>query len=203
MTLEFNLTVGGTLNDGYTIKSKAGCRLVFGSVPVSDLSMLTHGYSKKALMATDIADLIGAAFVIGEPADLDALRKLDLPVSEKRQKDYLAAHNMGLISVAMWLRNGDRGSSSNAMCKRLFGVPIEADKKHPNDPGDLQRCIAFLDAAKANDNLPGMADVSPEWGRLVAIWGDLMTTLQGELAKGKSAPKTYAMMKNALSEKSV
>lgn len=205
MVFEFNLAFGNRLDDGFTIKSKAGCRLVFGSVPISELPMLMHGFSKKALMATDIADLVGATFVIGEPNDLDELRQLDLPVSKKRQNDYLVAHNMGIIEVAMWLRNGERGASSNAMCKHLFGVPIEAGNSHPHDPSDLRRCIAFLDATAAHDKLADMAVVSPEWKRLVDVWDQLVTTIQNEMKKGKSAksksaPKTYALMKSALSD---
>jgi hypothetical protein len=183
---------------GFTVKTMGGCRLVFGPVPASEFAMLTHGFSKKALMATDIADLIGASFVIGEPADLDDLRKQDLPVSEKRHSDYLAAHAIGLDKVAMWLRKGERGRSSDAMCKRLFGVPASAGTEHPHDPDDLHRCMLFVDAAEAHDQVPLMADVSPAWRKLVATWDQLVQVLREEMKTGTSAPKTYALMKAAL-----
>lgn len=184
-------------NSGFTVKLVHGCRIVFGAVPASEFAMLTHGFSRKALMATDIADRIGASFVIGEPGDLEELRKLDLPVSEKRHADYLAAHQRGLYDVAMWLRIGERGSSSNAMCKRLFGVPADAGTSHPHDPDELRRCLLFLDAAQAHDRVSDMADVSPEWRRLVGSWTEIVAAFRFEMSAGKQAPKTYALMRES------
>lgn len=198
MSAGINMSSGGMPGDGFTVKSMCGCRVVYGSVPASEFSMLTHGFSKKALMATDIADRIGAILVLGEPEDLEALRKLDLPVSEKRHRDYQAAIQMGLYDVAMWLRIGERGSSSNAMCKRIFDVPLDAGDDHPHDPDDLRRCLLFLDAAKAHDKVPMMGDVSPEWGRLVTVWDQLVSTFNEEAQAGKSATKTYDLLQNAL-----
>jgi hypothetical protein len=99
---------------------------VFGEVPLSEINTLTHGFSKKAVMATDIADLVGAAFVIGEPENIEMLRRQSLPVSQKRQQDFQAAEDRGEHRLAMWLRQGERGASSNAMSKRLFGLPQDA-----------------------------------------------------------------------------
>ena len=68
MSDEFRMQLGGidgVGDEGFKIKTICGCRIVYGSVPLSSFAMLTHGFSKKALMATDIADLIGATFVIG------------------------------------------------------------------------------------------------------------------------------------------
>ncbi len=192
------MSLGIGPGDGFVVKSMCGCRLVFGPVPASEFAMLTHGYSKKALMATDIADLIGATLVIGEPDDLEKLRKRDLQVSEKRHSDYLAATALGLHKVAMWLRKGERGMSSNAMCKRMFGVPASAGIEHPHDPDDFRRCMHFLDAAEAHDKLPMMSDVSTTWSRLVTVWDQLAESLREEMKAGKSAPKTYALMKQAI-----
>lgn len=188
------------LNSGYTIKSIYGCRIVFGSVPMADFAMLSHGFSKKALVAADIADRIGATLVIGEPADLDELRKLDLQVSEKRQRDCAQAVRLGLHDVAMWLRTGERGASSNAMCKRIFAIPDDAGADHPYDPDDLRRCLQFLCATDAHDKVSLMADVSPEWGRLVSNWTEITAAFEAESANGKQAPKTYALIKDAIKE---
>jgi hypothetical protein len=162
--------------------------------------MLTHGFSKKALMATDIADLIGATFVIGEPTALDELRHMDLPVSAKRHADYLAATNLGLIAVAMWLRRGARGKSSNAMCKAIYGVPADAGTEFPHDPDDLRRCLLFVEATGAQDQFQKMIEVSPEWSRLVARWDELAARFAEETAEGKQAPKTYALMQELIGE---
>lgn len=194
-------TIGTSGSDGFTVKAMCGCRLVFGSVPISELTMLTHGFSNKAMMAVDIADLIGASFVIGEPKDLEELRKQDLPVSERRHSDYMAVKDLGLDAVAMWLRNGERGTSSDGMCKQIFGVPTRARIEHPLDPDDLRRCVLFLDATDAHDKVPLMASVSPTWGRLVLAWSELVESLRSEIRMGKSAPKTYALMKRAIEAK--
>lgn len=193
----FNMQFCEAPPEGFTVKNICGCRIVFGSVPASDISMITHGFSKKALMAMDVADRIGATLVIGEPGDLDELRQRELPVSEKRHADYLAATHLELHKVAQWLRTGERGKSSNAMCKRFFGVPVDAESEHPHDPDDLRRCLLFLDAAAAHDKVDLMADVSPQWAGLVACWGDLLAIFKDERAAGKSALKTYALMRKA------
>lgn len=193
--------IGGSMHDSFSIKSICGCRIVYGPVPASEFGMLTHGFSKKALMATDIADRIGASFVIGEPAALEELRKMDLPVSEKRHADYLAAFDCGLHRVAMWLRTGERGASSNAMCRRIFGVPADAGDDHPHDPDDLRRCLLFLDAAEAHDKVPMMADVSPAWRGMVEAWREITAAFREEMAGGKSAPRTYDLIQKAIAAK--
>lgn len=197
----FAMQLGPGPNAGFTIKNVCGCRIVFGQVPASEIGMLTHGMSKKALMATDIADKIGALFVIGEPADLEELRKMNLPISEMRQEDSLAASRLGLAKVASWLRDGERGASSNTMCKRIFGIPVDAGANHPHDPDDLRRCLAFLDATEAHDKVSLMADVSEVWQRLVFRWDELIATFRKEVSEGKSAPKTYSLMRAILGGK--
>lgn len=198
MSDQFNLSLGGKSDRGYTIRTMCGCRLVFGAIPASDFPMLAHGFSKKALMSTAIADRIGATCVIGEPADLEELGKMDLPVSEKRQRDYLAAYHQGLTEVAMWLRIGERGASSDAMCKRIFGLPSDAGASHPHDPDDLRRCLLFLDATGAHGKVSTMASVSREWSSLASAWDEIVKLFRAETAAGKSAPLTYAALQEAI-----
>lgn len=180
---------------GFTIKNVAGCRLVFGPIPISELTMLMHGMSKRALADMEIASRIGATMVIGEPNALEALRKLNLPVSLARQGEVQAAQDAGLPAVAAWLLDGHRGASSNAMCRRFFGIPGGAGIDHPHDPSDLRRCIDFLDATGSHDKLPRMADVSEPWSRLVSAWDLLLDSLRSEPV---TAPATYALMKKLL-----
>lgn len=194
----FILDVGNGEQSRFTVQNICGCRIVYGSIPASEMGMLTHGFSKNALMAVDIADRIGAVFVIGEPDDLEELRQMNLPISDKRRADHLAASQLDLPKVASWLADGERGASSNAMCKRIFGIPASAGADHPHDPADLRRCLLFLDATEAHDKISLMSDVSEQWGRLVARWGELVPVFREEFAAGKSAPRTYAMMKEIL-----
>ncbi len=195
------MQIGDSAAEGYTVKSICGCRIVYGRIPVDEFAMLTNGFSHQALVAADISDRIGASLVVGEPADLENLRKQDLPVSARRQADYQRAFGLGLGDVAVWLRDGERGQSSNALCKQLFGVPEDAGRDHPHDPGDLRRCVAFLDAAKAHDRIGEMAKVSLEWAALVPEWTTLVQCLANELKTGKSAHGTYALMRQALANK--
>lgn len=183
----FAMQLGLGPNTGFIIKNICGCRIVFGQVPASEFSMLTHGFSKKAKMDINIADKIGALFVIGEPDDLEELRQMDLPVSEKRQADYQAASQLGLPKVASWLRDGERGASSNAMCKRIFGIPADAGANHPHDPADLRRCLMFLDATDAHDKVALMSGVSGEWQHLVSRWDELVVLFEEEVAGDMAA----------------
>lgn len=192
------LQPGGGRPASFTIQNICGCRIVYGSIPASEMGMLTHGFSKNALMAVDIADRIGATFVIGEPDDLEELRQMNLPISDRRRADHMAASQLALPKVASWLADGERGLSSEAMCKRIFGIPASAGADHPNDPADLRRCLLFLDATEAHDKVSFMLDVSEEWGRLVARWDELVSVFREEFAAGKSAPRTYALMKEIL-----
>jgi hypothetical protein len=187
-------------DEGFAVRRVCGCRIVTGSVPLQDIVMLTQGYSEAAVLAPDIADLIGATLVIGEPADLARLRELDLPPSEKRRADAAAATNLGLHDVAAWLLRGERGKSSNAMCKAIFGVPDDAASEHPHDPGDLRRCIQLVDAAGASDKLQAVAALSPEWERIVSRWTELRELLSQEMEVGSMAPKTYALIKELIGE---
>ena len=197
LDMKTSIDLGETSN-GFTVKTMCGCRIVYGQIPLSDLGMLSHGFGPDALVAPDIADRIGAMLVIGEPENLEKLRRLDLPVSEKRQHDSLVAKNRGLDAVAAWLLTGERGASSNAMCKRFFGVPNDAGILYPADPGDLRRCLLFLDATNSHDKVSLMADASPQWAALVGDWDRIVTTFREETSADKKAPETYRLMQDAL-----
>lgn len=183
---------------GFTIKSHCGCRLVFGPVPISEMNMIMHGFSEQAVMAMDIADRIGASLVIGEPSNIEALRKLDLPVSEKRMAESNVAHSRGLCDVSMWLRTGERGASSHTLCQYIFDIPLNAGVNYPRDPSDLRRCMLFLDATDAHGKIGLMAGVSKEWAALVAVWDALIASLRAEMKEGGTATRTYSMMEKAL-----
>lgn len=198
MSGDIQMRIGNKPTDGFTVKSMLGCRIIFGSIPVANFAMIGSGFSKSAVFAPDIADRIGATLIIGEPKDIEALRKAGLPVSEQRHADYLAATQLGLHKVATWLRTGERGASSNAMCKHIFGAPMGAGDAYPRDPDDLRRCVLFLDATDAHDKVSAMAGVSRQWAGLVGCWPDLLAIFKEEMAAGKSAPKTYALMREIL-----
>lgn len=188
---------------GYQVKNICNCRLVFGEVPLNDMAMLIHGYSKKAVMALDIASRVGATLVVGEPADIEELRLLKLPFSDARINDAESAKNAGLPEgVVTWLLEGDRGRSSEAMCKAFFGIPRRASVDHPKDPGDLNRCLQFLSSAGGDGKcrMGSLVPLSKQWAALVVAWDDLADCYDAETrsAKDGKRPKTYMLMQDTL-----
>lgn len=188
---------------GYQIRALDGCRIVEGSVPLGDMGVLCHGFSKKALLAVDLADLMGVAMVIGEPEDIDRMRanRASLPLSTARQRDADLARARGLPDgVVRWLTWGERGASSNALCQALFGVPAEGRlTAHPHDADDLRRCLDFLAAAgipAADLFRIGSPPPSPQWTALKARWEELLACFGEELATpAKRAPRTCALLR--------
>lgn len=191
---------GNANGEGFSVKTISNCRIISGTLPMQHMDLLIKGFSRKARIDSNLAHQLDALFVIGEPEDLDNLRKMNLPFGTKHQAEIDQAKSKGLPPGAVdWLANGRRGLSSEAMCKRIFGEPKNAGTDHPHDPSDLNRCLKFLDLAEAHDKVPLMADVSPEWANLVEKWSEIVTLFKEEVAlnTGK-AEKTYNLMKEIL-----
>ena len=106
----------------------------------------------------------------------------------------------------MWMLNGETGLSSIAIARRMLGVPPREghhrhhDIFHPLDPADMRRCLLLLDWIPGwAGRIDEMADVSPQWAKLVAKWGEIEATLLEEMHRADGmAPKTYAMMRAVL-----
>ncbi|WP_347990073.1 hypothetical protein [Methylomonas sp. AM2-LC] len=208
MSESFSVTSGNSFkDDGYTIKKIMNCRIVYGAVPISEFAMLTQGYSKKAILSSSLASRIGATFVIGEPEDIDLLsQSTDLPVSESRQIDVSEAKLAGLPeTIITWLKIGERGLSSDAMCKAFFGIPSRAGVNHPHDPDDFKRCMGFLNSVPSSDKwrMNQLPDLSKEWKFLSNSWLEIEKCLLEELVDFKdSTGKTYNLMNKILNGKS-
>ena len=183
----------------YRVEHINGCTLIFGSIPVNDLVALTKKAGKKAVISADLASLTGASFAYGLPEDVERLRQSPaLPISEARIKDSIAATEKGLpTALVKWLKTGERGMSSDAMCKAIFGIPAGAGTDHPLDPDDLSRCIKFLDAACSDgDDRLGLVEklreVSLDWWVLAEYWEELEKSFANE--GGSRKPGTYELM---------
>lgn len=105
------------------------------------------------------------------------------------------------IQKAMhWLLNGNKGMSSEClMATMLNGGPVEGKAWethfHPRDPSDFKRCVDLLNAVPTfRITLDVMKQVSKQWAVLVEHWDELETLLNEEIPQ-RSAPKTYARMK--------
>ena len=190
---------------GYRIETKENCKIVWGSFPINDMSGILKMMGKKAVMDTSLADRIGATMVIGMPDDIKKLgMRTDLPISESRLSDARIVKTKSILgSLQEWLINGERGASSNALCKVFFGVPERAGNNHPLDPSDLRRCLLFIRSAGISTHLDKMATASKEWANLIEHWEIIHSTFISETKDPDtlsfdSAPKTYELMKKVL-----
>lgn len=178
-----------------TIEKRCGCTIAYGDIPLSALrEILEKDPSVKGFFDMRSAKILGASFVIGTEEQLAALRKSLENEYVTRPKD--DQDKKLPESVQKWLRTGERGLSSDTMCRRFFGVP-EGDNTYPMDPSDLVRCIKFLKDTKTQNRLHEMKDVSKEWNLLVENWAQLKHILNKDIKNtdGKSAPETYTTMK--------
>ncbi|WAK04334.1 hypothetical protein [Methylobacter sp. YRD-M1] len=203
-SINFNCDQTNAITDpGYRIQKIENCRIVTGHVPLSDMEMLIQGFSDQAVMATDIASRIGATFVIGEPEDIERLRLCDLPISDQRLRDAEQARKAGLPeTVIQWLLTGERGLSSDALCKAYFGLPERAGTDHPLDPGDLRRCLLFLQAVDEPNQwrFDQLQDLSQAWLLLSCHWTELVACFEQECAQStnNTAPETYALIQKII-----
>lgn len=114
--------------------------------------------------------------------------------------------NMSVMGarVMLWLVRGEVGTSSKQMAFWLaFGTRTSNIVSHPSDPDDMDRCLKLLNAVpELRERLPLMADVSKEWAALVARWDEIESLQLDEIGlnwvKARSAPKTYALMREIL-----
>jgi hypothetical protein len=109
-------------------------------------------------------------------------------------------------AIIAWLANGHTGVSSETMAFWIgFGVRKE-DDGYPHDPADFNRCVVLLAAAPGlRRRLNKMKPISKAWARLVTHWAEVEAVLLEEVgvdwSKGKTAPRTYAVMKAVLDGK--
>ena len=198
-----NMKVGGAGdNDGYTVKTVGRCTLVFGPVPMRDMARLMKQAPKKAVMDIGIAGRIGATLVFGLREDLDSLPLDELPINPTRLADAEVAKNAGLPkAVQDWLIYGERGLSSEAMCKAIWGMPASAsDARYPLDVDDLKRCILMVDVTGALDRVQQAAGLSPEWREIMAVWDELYPAFKREFAEWNAAGKPAGFHSHRSSE---
>lgn len=132
----------------------------------------------------------------GDPEDRDAWYVKCGPFTSFRVMplDPADAHP-GLVE---WLARGDRGLSSKAIVEQL--VLGGGNIAHPYDPGDFRRCEMLLRAVPTlRPLLPRMAEVSPEWARLVKRWPDIVYALDSECPGwAKDRPRGLAYQAHAI-----
>ncbi len=109
------------------------------------------------------------AYTVVRGAEADPLPVLPTPANASALE--AAAHD--------WLRNGQIGSSSYALCVGLTGVTSPTENGSnlsatPQDSADLGRCLAFFEAVpEARAKLEHMREKGPTWSALVTVWPEL------------------------------
>ncbi len=106
-----------------------------------------------------------------------------------------------IAAARAWVRTGEHGNSSLAMCMALYEIPelgSGSSRANPHDPSDFRRCVLFLEAVpSARPRLHELAGLSVQWSRLVEHWEELEALYQQERGK-KKAPLLYQRMKEVL-----
>lgn len=114
-----------------------------------------------------------------------------VPSPEKQVNSEAIAKN-----VNWWIKNGERGISSETMLKYTYGLDIAQYECHPCDPADFKRCHLLLQAVPQLRNyLHRMNDVSPVWANLVANW-DKLTEMLEEQMRTKKPNGMYEFMRS-------
>lgn len=198
-TMNINVGLGRGQADGYTVQHIENCKIIWGRISIDDFAALATTMGENALMDAGLANRIGATFVCGLSADLERLKKHeDLPVSEDRLHDARQAVSMGMpAAVVSWLKYGERGASSNALCMAIYGVPAEVGNSHPNDPDDFSRCHRFLEETGSRTQLERMKVTSSVWRALVERWDEVEALFLEERHTG-SWPRTYVLMREII-----
>ncbi len=101
--------------------------------------------------------------------------------------------------ILNWFGTGRVGSSSKAMA--IASIGSNNDGSHPYDPDDLNRCLLLLEAVpEIRQHMDKLAAINETWGKLIGRWDEVEQCFIDEVGlswtKGRSAPKTYKLMKD-------
>lgn len=90
--------------------------------------------------------------------------------------DLLLKHESVVKKQYEWLKNGERGMSSDAIFSVMSGIPVSYKGRQdaPSDYSDFRRCYELLESIPEwKPRIKQMAKISQEWERLAEIWTEL------------------------------
>ena len=98
-----------------------------------------------------------------------------------------------------WIVGDDTGMSSKTIWAVMLGLNLPGWCCEPADPDDLGRCLRLLELIPEwKPRIGEMAAVSQSWARMIPHWDRIAASMAKEVgidwSKGRSAPKTYALM---------
>lgn len=104
-------------------------------------------------------------------------------------------------TFALWLANGERGMSSDAIVQRATGVRVGDSfgscPAIPYDPSDSRRCMLLIQSYPIlRSILPEMSAVSVQWANIVSHWDELesLYNLEKDNSNG-TAPRLYRRLR--------
>lgn len=106
--------------------------------------------------------------------------------------------------VIDWLAHGEVGASSRCMAMWLgFGRDVRDGQSYPYDPADFDRCLRLLQAVPGlRENIGKMRELGKVWAALSRRWNEIEALHEEEVGTGwtkaRSAPRTYALMKEVI-----
>lgn len=116
-------------------------------------------------------------------------------------------HALIPAAAVTWITGKDTGLSSKAIWTHMVGSTEWSWgwPHYPHDPDDLGRCLRLLELVPLwKLRIGEMARHNRQWAALVARWAELTSAMADEVgidwSKGRSAPKTYALMRSILDE---
>lgn len=100
-----------------------------------------------------------------------------------------------------WLLSDDTGASSKAIASHM--ALGKSDGSFPWDPSDIGRCFRLLEAVPEwKGRIEEMGVYSKIWALLADQWQEIYNCMESEVGidwrKGRSAPKTYELMKRVM-----
>lgn len=95
-----------------------------------------------------------------------------------------------------WLRNGERGISSETIFEVMTGIPLGQKHDTPRDPSDFNRCyMLLLTVPEFRGRIKEVGEVFPDWKPLTDNWDELECLFEEEsLREDRKAPKLYARL---------
>ncbi len=104
------------------------------------------------------------------------------------------------MTLTEWFANGETGLSSKTLALWLSEQKRPKKGVHfPWDPSDFRRCMLLLDAVpELREKMHTLPQLSKEWAAFYEKWDELEKNLRHEVAVGRTAPKTYGLIKEIL-----
>lgn len=92
-------------------------------------------------------------------------------------------------SALNWLKNGEKGVSSETMFGAITGLEIQSRRSHPSDPDDFKRCMKLINAVPEwNNELYKVAALSDTWNNIINNWETLCLMMEDTLKEWYSDP---------------